>query len=104
MRDRLAAAFAHGLPVAGLGMTVERSIDRALRAVGRAPDKGEVLALKVPGPSVVGELAGQRLVGAVVLGDHHEPGRILVEPVHDAGPLHPADARRGLRRNARSAH
>ena len=29
---------------------------------------------------------------AVVLGDHHQPGRVLVEPVHDAGPAHPADA------------
>ena len=29
---------------------------------------------------------------AVVLGDHHQAGGVLVEPVHDARPLHPADA------------
>jgi hypothetical protein len=28
----------------------------------------------------------------VVLGDHHQPGGVLVQPVHDAGPAHPADA------------
>ena len=31
-------------------------------------------------------------MGAVVLGHHHDPGRVLVEPVHDAGPPLAADA------------
>jgi hypothetical protein len=42
---------------------------------------------------MVGELRGERLVRAVGLGDHHQPGGVLVETVHDARPLHPADAR-----------
>ena len=28
----------------------------------------------------------------VVLGDHHQAGGVLVEPMHDAGPPHAADA------------
>ena len=44
------------------------------------------------GAAVVGELRGQRLVRAVVLGRHHQPGGVLVEPVHDAGPPDAADA------------
>ena len=35
-------------------------------------------------------------MGAVVLGDHHQPGGVLVEPVHDAGPPHAADAREAV--------
>jgi len=41
---------------------------------------------------VVGELRGQRLMGAVGFRHHHQPGGVLVEPVHDAGPLDAADA------------
>ncbi len=41
---------------------------------------------------MVGELGGERAVGAVGLGHHHQPGGVLVEPVHDAGPLDAADA------------
>ena len=41
---------------------------------------------------MIGELRGQRLVRLVVLGDHHQPGGVLVEPVHDARPLDAADA------------
>ena len=42
---------------------------------------------------MVGELETQPLVGPVVLGDDQEAARVLVEAVHDAGPLHAADAR-----------
>ncbi len=41
---------------------------------------------------VVGELRRQRLVRGVGLGHHHQPGGVLVEPVHDARPLDAADA------------
>ena len=41
---------------------------------------------------MVGELRGQRLVGAVVLRHHHQAGGVLVEPVHDAGTADAADA------------
>ncbi|MGY4422512.1 hypothetical protein ACVWY2_004961 [Bradyrhizobium sp. JR6.1] len=42
---------------------------------------------------MVGELRGQRLMGVVVLGNHHQPCGVLVEAVHDARPLDSADAR-----------
>ena len=55
--------------------------------VGHAPDEGQVAAPHLAGAAVVGELLGQRLMRAVVLGHHHQPGGVLVEPVHDARPL-----------------
>ncbi len=42
---------------------------------------------------MIGELRRQRSMSPVGLGHHQEAGRFLVEPVHDAGPPHPADAR-----------
>ena len=39
-----------------------------------------------------GELAGQPLMRDVGLGDDQQPGRVLVDPVDDARPRHPADA------------
>jgi hypothetical protein len=75
-------------------MPVDRRVDRAALAVGHAPDEGHVAALHRPGAAVVGELRGQRLMRVVVLGDHHQPGRVLVEPVHDARPADAADAGR----------
>src|SRR5688572_16278548 len=53
MRDRLAASRPHGLLVAGLGMAVEGSIDRALGPAGRAPDKGKIFALQVAAAAVI---------------------------------------------------
>ena len=38
------------------------------------------------------KLARELLVRRVVLGDHHQPRRAAIEPVHDAGPLFAADA------------
>ena len=38
------------------------------------------------------ELRGQPFMGDVGLGDDQQPGRILVDPVHDPRPRHPADA------------
>ena len=61
-------------------------------AVGHAPDEGEIGALQRAGAAVIGELRREALMGAVVLGDHQEAGRVLVEPMHDARPLHAADA------------
>src|SRR6202044_1647416 len=93
MGDRLAAALAHRHAVAGFGVTVERLVDRAVGAVGRAPDQGEVAALeRLVTPAVIGELRRQRLMRAVVLRHHHDAGGVLVEPVHDAGAALAADA------------
>ena len=73
----------------------------ALRRSGRAPDQGKVGALQGAGAAVVGELRGEALMGEVVLGDDEEPGRVLVEPMHDARPLHAADAGEAVVRNGR---
>src|ERR1035437_8333801 len=91
MGYRLAAAFAHSAFVARLRMTVERSVDGAFRAGGRAPDQGEIAALDAA-VGLVGELGAERAMGGVGLSNDHEAGGVLVEPVHDAGPLHAADA------------
>ena len=45
---------------------------------------------------MVGELFGEAPMRPVVLGDDEKPGRVLVEPVHDAGPLDPADPGQAL--------
>ena len=56
-----------------------------------APDKGVVFAVEHPVAAVIGELRGEAVVRRVVLGDDQEPGRVLVEPVHDARPPDAAD-------------
>ena len=45
---------------------------------------------------MIGELRRQRLMRAIILGDHQEAARVLVEPVHDARPPHAADARQAV--------
>ena len=42
--------------------------------------------------ALLGELRRQRFVHAVILGHNHQPGRVLVEPVDDAGTSLAADA------------
>ena len=45
---------------------------------------------------MIGELRRQRPVRAIILGDHQEAARVLVEPVHDARPPDAADARQAV--------
>src|SRR5689334_7939361 len=94
MGHGLAAALAHGHLLAGLRMPVDRRIDRAAMTVRDAPGEGEIAAPHLAGPAMIGELRRERGMGAVILGDDHQPGRVLVEPVHDAGPLHTPNARK----------
>ncbi len=92
MGDRLAAAFAHRHAIARPLVAVDRPVDHPMRAVRRAPDESEIAAFeRLAATPMVGELRRQRAVRVVVLRHHHEPGRILVEPVHDAGPPLAAD-------------
>ncbi len=91
MGNRLAAAFAHRHFLPGKSMPVDRRVDRAALAVRHAPYECHVAAPHRAGAAVVGELLGQRFVRAVVLRRHHQPGRVLVEPVHDARALDAAD-------------
>ena len=41
---------------------------------------------------MIGKLRGQRAMRAVGFRGDHDAGRILVEPMHDAGPAFAADA------------
>ena len=92
MGDGLAAAVAHRHLLAGMGMPVDRRIDGAAQPVRHAPDQRQIAAPHLVGAAVVGELLGQRFMRAVVLGRHHQPCGVLVEPVHDARALDAADA------------
>src|SRR5215831_16801650 len=65
--DRRASALAHCAAVAGAGVAIERSIDGAARPIRHAPDEGEVAARERTGSAMVGELAGEGMVRAVVL-------------------------------------
>ena len=77
-------------------MTADRRIDGAVRAGRGAPYEREIAALELAGPAMVGELLGERAMGPVGLGHHHQPARVLVEAMHDARPRHAADAREAL--------
>ena len=48
----------------------------------QAPAQGVIGAVEVAG----GEGGGQLVVGELRLGDHHDAGGVLVQPVHDARP------------------
>ena len=91
MGDGLAAAFAHRHFLPRMRMPVDRRIDGAALAVGHVPGERHVAAPHRAGAAVIGELRGQRLVRPVVLRHHHQPGGVLVEPMHDARPPDAAD-------------
>ena len=87
--QRALAALDHGHALAIARMAPDRPLDRAGRGRRPAPDDRRVAALD----PMDAELGREPHVGAVVLGDHHEPARVLVEAMDDARPQHPADAR-----------
>src|SRR6185312_13029090 len=91
MRHRLAAARAYGALLARMRMAVEGRIDRAARPLRRAPDQREIIAFD-GALALVGKLVAQPPVRTVRLRHHHEASGVLVEPVHDAGPLDAANA------------
>ncbi len=74
-------------------MAADRRVDLAGGRVEAAPDEGEIFAFEREGAPVVGEQQGETQVGRVGLGDDEQAGRVLVEPVDDAGPPHAADPR-----------
>ena len=83
----------HFQPV--VGIAGQGRVDRELRA-GPAPHKGRVEPLQIVGLAVIGELCGEVLVGGIGLGHHHHAGRVLVQPVNDAGAFHTANAGQAL--------
>jgi hypothetical protein len=88
-RARLAAAGDDGHLLALHGMARDRRVDDALRRLEPAFDEREVRLLDAP----LLELTRERNVGRVVLRDDDQAGRVLVEPVDDAGPLAVGGAR-----------
>ena len=103
MRDRRRGRPAHGRLSRACGW---RSSGASIVPCGRAgAPQTRARYPRSSGPSRLGrrtapDSAPVRLVG---LGDDQQAGRVLVEPVHDARPLHAADAGEARRRNARSA-
>ena len=65
----------------------DRRIDDPARRVEAAPDQREVTAIDVPS----GERGDEHVVRPRRPGDQHEPARVAIEAVHDAGPGGVAD-------------
>ena len=87
-RHRLARIFRprrHLLPIGRVA--TDRRIDPS-SGLHDPPDQRDVLLLDL----AIVELTRQLLMRAVVLGDHHEPGRPSIEPVNDPWPQLAADA------------
>ena len=78
---------AHGHPQPVAGIASDRGLDHARRVRQPAVHQREIAPLDGPGL----ELAGQRRVRAVVLGDDEEAGRAAIQPVDDARPPRAAD-------------
>ncbi len=92
MGDSFPATLPDRHVVARAGRAIDRAIDGALRPLGRAPDEGEIAALElVSVPAMAGDLRGERAMRTLsFFATTIQPGRVLVEPVHDT----PAGARR----------
>src|SRR5215467_11215026 len=86
---------AHRHPVAGLWMAIDRLVDDTLGPVRRSPHERPVAALQWSSAAMVGELSRKRTVSTVILGHHHQAGRILVKPMDDSGSAHSADTGKG---------
>ena len=70
-----------------VGRPADRRVDDPARRVEAAPDQREVATLDVASARARRRARRTR----VRAGDDHEPARVAVEPVHDAGPGRVAD-------------
>ena len=95
MRDRLLAALVvqHRHPLSLRRVAADGRIDRPALAIRGAPDKRAVFPEERQGAAMVGEKRGKAAMRPIGLGDDQQAGRVLVEPVDDAGPPDAADAR-----------
>ena len=84
-----AAVMQDGLALTVVGVSADRCVDHRLGRLEAALDQREVGLVH----ATLAELAREARVGPLVLCDNDEAGRVLIEAVHDAGPLHAADAR-----------
>ena len=75
-------------------VAAERRIDRPARPRPARPRQRPDIRASAHPAAVVGEELGEPPVRGVGLGDDDKAGGILVEPMDDARPLHPADAGR----------
>ena len=57
-----------------------------------APNQREVFSFERARAAVIGEEFGEALMRRVRLGGDEKAGGVFIEPVHDARPLHSADA------------
>src|SRR5262245_42670964 len=92
VRDGGTATFAYDLLVARMGMPADRRLDRTLRAVRCAPHKSKIAASE-RSLSLFGELLCESAVCLVGLGNHHQAGGVLVEPVDNTRTLDTPDPR-----------
>src|SRR6476620_17151 len=92
---RILAALDHGHSLALGWIAADRRIDREFLLLGDAPDDRLVLL----DHGSLGPLLKESEPPCVGAADDDQPGRIAVEPVHDAGPLRPghADVRRVMK-------
>ena len=100
MGQRPLAALDHRHALAIARMAGDRPLDAAGRRRRYPPDDRIVAALD----PAHAELAGEAHMGAIALGDHHQPAHLLVEAMDDAWPQHAADARErapAMRKGAR---
>ncbi len=93
-RDGAPAVAPHAHPFPGVRVTPDRGIDGTDRLVRQAPDEAEVFALERTGAAVIGELCRERPMSGFGLGDDQQARRVLVEPMHNAGPAHSPDSRK----------
>ena len=68
-------------------MAADVAHDLAAGRLRHAPNKGGISAID----AALSKIARQRLMRRLGLGDDDQPACVLVEPVHDARPAHPAD-------------
>ena len=94
MGDRLAPARGgdHRHALALRRVAADRRVDRPLRALGRAPGEGEIVAREIEFAAVILEEFRETGMRRVGLGDDDEPACILVDAMHDAGLLDAANA------------
>ena len=71
----------------------ERRVHDPGAAGKRIPHQRDIFAHQRARAAVVGEQVRQPPMRRVGLGDHQQPRRVLVQPMHDPRPLDPADAR-----------
>ena len=104
MGDRLAAALAHRHFLPGMRMAVDRRIDRAALPVRARPRRRPCSrAASSPVRPWSANCAVSDWCARSFFADHHQPGGVLVEPVHDARAAARRRCRTGSPRNGRSA-